>query len=314
MGSAERRVKVMNDLQRYLVDEMVDNYQSGRISRRELLRRATLITGSAALATGLVSNLGPVAAAAPATRPAGQSGVTVDPNDPAIQAGPVDYPGDGATLRGYLSRPAGGDQPRAAVVVIHENQGLTNHQADITRRFAKEGYVALAVDLLSRQGGAASLPDAATRIGAIGQLDPAGMIADLNSAVGYVQGLPYVRATSVGAMGNCFGGGMTWRLATANASLKAAVPFYGPAPPLDSVANIQAAVLGIYAGEDPNIDAGIPDLVAALTAANKTFEIEIYPGVQHAFFNDTNADRYNADAAQAAWRRALDWFGKYLSA
>ena len=115
------------------------------------------------------------------------------------------------------------------------------------------------------------------------------------------------------AMGNCFGGWMTWRLATANASLKAAVPFYGPAPPLDAVPNIQAAMLGVYASDDPRIDDGIPDLVAALTAAGKTFEIEIYSGNQPRFFNDP-APAYNADAARAAWQRTLGWFGKYLNA
>jgi carboxymethylenebutenolidase len=303
----------LNDLQQYLVEEMVEEYQAGRITRRELLRRATLISGSAAIAGTLMSRLGtaPVAAA-PAARPAGQTGVTVSPNDPDIEVGMVDYPGDGATLRGYQARPRA-TQPTAGVVLIHENRGLTDHQQDVVRRFAKEGYTALAVDLLSRQGGSASFPDQAAAMGAQGQLPPEQMIGDLNAAVAYLQSLPTVRAGSIGAMGNCFGGSMTWRLATANASLKAAVPFYGGAPPLDAVPNIQAAMLGIYASDDPRIDAGIPDLVAALTAAGKTFEIEIYPGTNHAFFNDTGP-AYSADAARAAWQRTLGWFGQYLNA
>src|SRR5205085_3567127 len=151
----------LNDLQQYLVEEMVEEYQAGRITRRELLRRATLISGSAAIAGTLMSTLGsaPVAAA-PAARPAGQTGVTVSPNDPDIEAGMTDYPGDGATLRGYLARPRA-TQPTAGIVLIHENRGMTDHQQDVVRRFAKEGYTALAVDLLSRQGGTSSFADTA---------------------------------------------------------------------------------------------------------------------------------------------------------
>ncbi|HZS02562.1 MAG TPA: dienelactone hydrolase family protein [Chloroflexota bacterium] len=300
----------MNDMQRYLVEEMVEAYEEGRLSRRELLRRVTLMTGSAVVAsTFLAAARPPAATAAPVARPAAQM---TSPTDPDLEAGMVDYPGQGATLRGYQARPKG-DQVHAGIVLIHENRGLTPHQQDVARRLAKEGYVALAVDLLSREGGTAAFPDTAAAMGAQAQLPPEQMIGDLNSAVAYLQSLPYVRASSIGAMGHCFGGGMTWRLATVNPNLKAAVPFYGPAPPLDAVPNIQAAVLGIYAGDDPRIDAGIPDLVAALTAAGKTFEIEVYPGVQHAFFNDTGQS-YNADAARAAWQRALGWFNTYLNA
>src|SRR5205085_978832 len=173
----------LNDLQQYLVEEMVEEYQAGRITRRELLRRATLISGSAAIAGTLMSTLGsaPVAAA-PAARPAGQSGVTVNPNDPDIEAGMTDYPGDGATLRGYLARPRSGQQA-AGILVMHSNAGLSAHHQDVARRFAKEGYVALAVDVLSRQGGTASFPDQAAVMGAQGQLPEPQMIAHLNSAV-----------------------------------------------------------------------------------------------------------------------------------
>jgi carboxymethylenebutenolidase len=303
----------VNDLQKYLVEEMVEEYQAGRLSRRELLRRATLITGSAVVAGTVMSTLGTApAAAAPAPRPAWQTGVTVSPDDPAIEVGMTDYPGDGATLRGYLARPRGVQQS-AGVVLMHANAGLAPHHEDIARRFAKEGYVALAVDLLSRQGGTASFPDRAAVTGAQGQMAETQMLTDLSSAVAYLQSLPSVRASSIGALGHCFGGGIIWRLATVNANLKAAVPFYGIAPPLDAVPNIQAAMLGIYASDDERIDSTIPGLVEALTAAGKTFEIEIYPGTQHAFFDDTG-DRYNADAARAAWQRTLGWFAKFLNA
>jgi carboxymethylenebutenolidase len=300
----------MNDMQRYLVEEVVEDYEEGRLSRRELLRRVTLMTGSAVVAgTFLAAARPPAAAAAPMARPAAQM---TSPTDPDLEVGMVDYPGQGATLQGYLARPKG-DQARAAIVLMHENQGQTPHQQDVARRLAKEGYVALAVDMLSRQGGTAAFREPGTASAALAQLPPEQMVGDLSSTVTYLQSLPYVRASSIGATGQCFGGGIIWWLATANPNLKAAVPFYGAAPPLDAVPNIQAAVLGIYAGEDTRINATIPDLVAALTAAGKTFEIEVYPGVQHAFFNDTG-DRYNADAARAAWQRALGWFNTYLNA
>jgi carboxymethylenebutenolidase len=113
-------------------------------------------------------------------------------------------------------------------------------------------------------------------------------------------------------MGFCFGGGLTWRLATTDPNLRAAVPFYGSNPPLDAVPNIQAAVLAMYGGEDARVNAGIPDIERTMRAAGKTFEYMIYPGAGHAFFNDTGSS-YNADAAADAWQRTLDWFGRYLA-
>ena len=301
----------MNDMQRYLVDEMVEEYQVGRITRRELLRRATLITGSAAIAATFLRDLGPAAAAAaPSPRPPMQDGVTVSPTDPDLELGPVEFPGDGAALLGYLARPRG-EGPWPAVLLIHENRGLTEHQNDVSRRLAKQGYAALAIDLLSRQGGSASFTDRAQATGMLGQTPPEQMVGDLNAAVAFLQGLPYVQSERIGAMGHCFGGGMTWRLATANPSLRAAVPYYGSNPPLDAVPNIQAAVLAIYASDDPRINAGIPDIERAMLAAGKTFEYVIYPGSSHAFFNDTGPN-YNPDAAREAWARTLDWFGRYL--
>jgi carboxymethylenebutenolidase len=303
---------VVHDMQRYLVEEMVEHYQEGRITRRDLLRRVALITGSVAVANTLVAGVAPPSvAAAPSARVPAQGGVTVSPTDPDIEAGALELPGDGATIKGYLSRPRNGG-PFGAVVVIHENRGLTDHQADVTRRLAKQGFVGLAIDLLSRQGGTSSFADPAQATGALGQQSPEQMVGDLSAGVAYLLGQSYVRPNGIGAMGHCFGGGLTWRLATANPALSAAVPFYGSNPPLDAVPNINAAILAIYAGNDERINAGIPAIEAALLAAGKTFEIVIYPGVNHAFFNDTGGS-YDADAARNAWTRTVDWFGRYLA-
>ena len=304
----------MTDLQRYLVEEMVEEFQAGRLSRRELLRRVALITGSATLGASLLAGLTPVQpATASVTAQVTPSGTTVSPDDPDIEAGMVEYAAaDGAVLIGYLARPRG-DGQRPAVLQIHENRGLTEHHQDVSRRLAKQGYVSLAVDMLSRQGGTARFTDSAEATGALGQAAPEQLVSDLRAAVAYLQSLPYVRADRVGAMGFCWGGGMTWRLVTAEPALVAAVPFYGPNPPLDAVPSIRAAILAIYAGNDDRINAGIPELRAALDAAGKTYEIVIFPNTEHAFFNDTGP-RYNAAAAAEAWTKTLEWFGRYLTA
>jgi carboxymethylenebutenolidase len=298
-------------MQHYLVEEMVEEFQAGRITRRELLRRVMLITGSVAVASSVVSTAGAApAVAAPASRPAHQSGVTVSLDDPAIVAGPVEIPGEGVAILGYLSRPrADGSHP--GVLVIHENRGLTENQRDITRRLAKAGYVGLAVDLLSRQGGASSFPDEGAAIGAYGQLPPAQMTSDLTASLAYLRALPYVQADATAAMGFCAGGSHTWNLATLDPNLRAAAPFYGSSPPLDAVPNIRAAVLAFYGGEDARINAGIPEIEQAMRAAGKTFEYVVYPGAGHAFINDTR-DAYHAEAARDSWARLLAWFGQYL--
>ncbi|HLI26942.1 MAG TPA: dienelactone hydrolase family protein [Chloroflexota bacterium] len=302
----------MTDLQRYLVEEMVEEYRAGRLSRRELLRRVALITGSATVGAALLAGLGPVPpAAASVARQGAPTGVTVSPDDPDLEAGMIDYPGDGVRLIGYLARPRA-EGVRPAVLQIHENRGLTEHHRDVSRRLAKQGYVSLAVDLLSRQGGTARFTDSAEATGALGQAAPEQLVADLRAAVAYLQSLPYVRSTSVGVMGFCWGGGMTWRLVTAEPALVAAVPFYGPNPPLDAVPNIRAAILAIYAGNDDRINAGIPELRAALNAAGVTYEIVIFPNTEHAFFNDTGP-RYAPEAAAEAWARTLAWFERYLA-
>ena len=134
----------------------------------------------------------------------------------------------------------------------------------------------------------------------------------LNGGVRYLQGLPSVRADRVGTMGFCFGGGMVWRLATQNPDLRAAVPFYGPNPPLDAVSGIRAAVLAFYGASDSFVNPGIAAMRVALDKAGVTYEMHIYPGAMHAFFNDTG-ERYNAAAAKDAWVRTLAWFNRWLS-
>jgi carboxymethylenebutenolidase len=236
---------------------------------------------------------------------------TVMPDDPDIQAGPVEIPAADATLLGYLARPsAEGVYPIA--LVCHENRGLTGHIQDVTRRFAKAGYVGLAMDLLSRQGGTAAVGEDNVP-GALSNISPEQFAQDFQSGYQYLQGQAFAQPGQVGMVGFCFGGGVTWLVATRMPELKAAVPFYGPPPPVEEVPNIQAAVLAIYGENDTRINQSIPAMEAAMAANGKIFETIVYPGADHAFHNDTGS-RYNPEAAQDAWARTLEWFGQYVTA
>ena len=204
-----------------------------------------------------------------------------------------------------------GDGPFPAILVAHENRGLTDHIKDVTRRLAKAGYVALAVDLLSGQGGTEAVTDPAQIPAALSGTSPDQLAGYYLSGIEYLRGLPYVQPDRLGMVGFCFGGGMTWLVATKAPELKAAVPYYGPNPPLEGVPSIQAAVLAIYGGEDQRINAGIPAIEEAMKETNKRFEKVIYPGAAHAFHNDTGRN-YDPVAAEDAWKRTLDWFAKYV--
>jgi carboxymethylenebutenolidase len=221
----------------------------------------------------------------------------------------VEFPGEGATLQAYLARPKNeGSFP--VVLVCHENRGLTDHIKDVARRLAKAGYVALAVDLLSRQGGTGALSSDEVP-GALGNQPPDQFVQDFLSGWHYLQDKPFAQAERVGMVGFCFGGGVTWRVATRMPELKAAVPFYGPHPPVEDVPGINAAVLAIYGELDQRINQGIPAIEEAMQKNNKIYEKVIYPNADHAFHNDTGP-RYNPEAAQDAWKRTLEWFARYV--
>lgn len=215
----------------------------------------------------------------------------------------------GEEISGYLARPIeAGQYP--AILVCHENRGLTDHIRDVARRFAKEGYVALALDLLSREGGTENLdPDQVP--GLLGDAGPARHEADFIAAFDYLQNQDFVDGKRIGMTGYCFGGGVTWQVATALPKLKAAVPFYGRGPDLDRVSNIQAALLGVYAELDERINSGNEALEQALNESDITYQINVYPGVNHAFHNDTG-QRYVEEQATQAWQDTLAWFETYL--
>jgi carboxymethylenebutenolidase len=225
-----------------------------------------------------------------------------------LPAAAVTFPGpEGRTLQGSW---AAAPKARGAVLVIHENKGLTDHFKRFPGRLAGAGYSALAVDLLSAEGGTASLGDPANATAALGKVAPERFVADMRAAIDEL-----ARRTpgmKIGAIGFCFGGAMTWRLvASKDPRLAAAVPFYGPTPDAADFNGSKAAVLAVYAGLDDRVNATREAAKAALEKAHLTYEIVIYPGVNHAFFNETGP-RHDPDAAAKAWAKALDWFGRAL--
>ncbi len=213
---------------------------------------------------------------------------------------------NGAELAAYESRPASG-AAGAAVVVIHENRGLVPYLRDVADGLASNGYIAVAPDLLSRDGGTASIEDIPAALSGIPRERH---IADVQAVIAHLKAQNVSR---IGIIGFCFGGGITWRVASESADLAAAVPFYGANPPLEQVPNISAAVYAVYGENDERINAGIPDITQAMNDAGKAWEMKVYSNAAHAFHNHTNADRYAPEAAEAAWTDALAWFAKHLA-
>jgi carboxymethylenebutenolidase len=237
----------------------------------------------------------------------------IDPNDGSLASEMVQFPGTAGNVNAYISRPKDGKN-LGTVIVIHENRGLVGHIKDVARRFAKDGFAAIAVDLMGRVGGSDQYngSDAATE--AIKKVTGPMVVEDLTAALSYMIKQNYVNG-KVGVVGYCWGGGNSLNFATKCKDLSAAVVYYGRNPdPLDSVANISCPVMGNYAEDDPNIMPGVEPLKAALAKAGKSFDIKTYPGAKHAFNNNTNADRYNPEAARDAWSRTASFFKKNLSA
>ena len=197
-------------------------------------------------------------------------------------------------------------KPRGGVLVIHENRGLTEHIRTVAGRLAASGYSALALDLLSEEGGTGAFPGEAEVAAALAQIPPERFVADMKASLTELK--RRVRGKKLAAIGFCFGGAMVWRLLTSNEPrLAAAAPFYGPFPEGGNFEGSRAAVLGVYGGLDARVNATRPAAKAALDAAGLKYELLTFTEADHAFFNDTGA-RFNPHAATEAWRRTLNWF------
>jgi carboxymethylenebutenolidase len=227
----------------------------------------------------------------------------VPENDSRLNVNDIAYPSEKGSVRAYFARPKGnGKLP--GVVVIHENRGLVPHIKDVARRVALEGFLTVAPDALSPVGGT---PVDVTDVPALIQkLDREATIKNLVAAAKYLKTHPQSTG-KVGVMGFCWGGGMTNQIAVNSPDVKAAVPFYGMPPVAEDVPKIRASMLLHYAGNDQWINQGVPAYEAALKKAHIDYKLHMYPGAEHAFFNDTSP-RYNPEAARQAWERTISFF------
>jgi carboxymethylenebutenolidase len=314
-GSIEKRRR-KTTMDRIHVMELVRSFQIGELAKNEFVSKATVALGSVDLANLLVdaSLSSPVehprpvvearsgGVAAGAESGAGASGLA------AKGPGWAEYPGpDGETLQGYLARP---DRPgrRPAVIVIQEWWGLNDHIRDVTRRFAGEGFVALAPDLY--HGVVVSEPDEARK--AVMELDMSNAVREIQQAVRFLQGQGDVAGPKIGVVGFCMGGRLVLQTARIERDLGAAVSFYGTPLAAKDAAEVMAPILGLYGTEDASnpIDK-VRVMEQALDKAGIENQIKIYDGAQHAFFNDTRAS-YHPEAAADAWKRTLAWLRAHL--
>lgn len=277
-----------------------DEYTHLTLDRRRFMERLTALAGSAAAAAAIAPMLAANSAKAE----------IVAATDERIKGEDITYPGAEGEMKGYLVRPANASGKLPAVIVIHENRGLNAHIRDVTRRVAIEGFIALAPDFLSPDGGTPSDEDRAREM--ISALDAEKTNANAVATVAFLKG--HEESTgNVGAIGFCWGGGLVNRLAVNSPDLKAGVAYYGSQPRPEDVPKIQAAMLLHYAGLDERINAGIEAYKQALTEAGKDFTIHVYEGVNHAFNNDTSAARYDKAAADLAWERTVAFLKEKLA-
>jgi carboxymethylenebutenolidase len=303
-------------LRRYVAEEIALDCQEGLLTRREAMRRLGLLGLTAAAATSLLAACGgdDEPAATPTTQPGAtstaQGGATSTSQGGAAKAKGEDitFTGRRGQLRGSW---AAAGSPRGAVLVIHENRGLTDHIKTIPPRLAGAGYSAIAIDLLSDEGGTAGIGDEGKAQAALTDAPEPRFIDDMKAGLDEL--LKRTPGKKLGIVGFCFGGGLVWRLLNAGEPrLAAAVPFYGPTPTNPDFSRSKAAVLAVYAEMDARVNGTRDAAKAALEKASLVHEIRTFPGVDHAFFNDTGA-RYNAAAAAQANDAMLAWFGKHLA-
>jgi carboxymethylenebutenolidase len=282
---------------------LYDRFTHEGLGRRAFMADLTRLAGGTAAASVLLASIAADPAAA----------ALIAEADPRIRSHRMSWPmGGGRSMKGYQAEPVRPSGPLGSVLVVHENRGLNAHIEDVARRLAVAGYRALAVDFLSPVGGTPADQDAARE--AIGKLDLGQAAADAVATLRLLKTLPGSNG-KVGAVGFCWGGGMVNRVAVAAGdALDAGVPFYGPAPDPALASRVQAPMQLHYAGLDERVNAtGFP-WRDALAAAGKTVEAHVYPGVNHAFHNDTSAERYDAAAAKLAWQRTLAFFERHLAA
>ena len=278
--------------------KLFESHKSGETNRRDFIRKLAVITGSTAAALTLL----------PILENNSLTAAEKEEKLAEVLSEMITYPAETGDMKAFLAKPKKGKK-FPAVIVIHENRGLVPHIKDVTNRMAAEGFLVLAPDALSPVGGT---PEDITNVRDLfGQLKPEETTKNFVAAVKYLKTHPNSNG-KVGCTGFCWGGAMTNQVAVNCENLDAAAPYYGSQPKADDVVKIKAPILAHYAENDERINAGIPAFEEALKANNKKYQIYKYPGTQHAFNNDSNQDRYNAEQAKIAWKRTVDFFKENL--
>lgn len=277
---------------------LFDEYTHAPLPREVFLRRLATLTGSMAAALAILPKL----------EVNYTNAATIPDQDDRITTERITYPGDNCTMKGYLAKPKQNGK-FGSVVVIHENRGLNPHIEDVTRRVALAGYLALAPDALSPQGGTPANEDEAR--GMFGKIDAKQNLNNFIKAFDYLRSRPDSNG-KLACVGFCWGGAMANQLAVNVPDLKAAVPYYGRQPDAADVPKIKAIVQLHYGGLDERINAGIPAYEEALKKAGVKYELYVYEGANHAFNNDTAPTRYNETAAKQAWERMMRLFGETI--
>lgn len=296
-------------------DEKIEHtlhlYIDGGLTRRQMWSRLTKLAGGTAAAMATLESHG----LAQVTSAACPAGIKVAEDDPAITWSDVSFTGEAGPLLGLLARPKNQTDPQPAIIVIHENRGLVEHIRDVTRRAAKAGFVALGIDLLSRQGGTRNFPDDTARGAAYGRTQIGERFNDIFMTIEYLQKQDFVVGDRIGAIGFCAGGGNILHGVMNGMPLQAGVPFYGslPAAPLPPPSMVTTPLLAIYSDNDRNQANRIGELAGHMANARVTFGIQLYKGTGHGFHNDTGAI-YDPVAACDAWSKALDFFNTHLRA
>lgn len=274
------------------IRDLYTDYRKGGTDRRTFLKKLGILTGSSYAAAALIPEL--------------ESDFPFQDEDLVTEF--IKYPAETGDMKAFMAHPKKGKK-FPGVIVIHENRGLVPHIQDVTRRMAREGFLALAPDALSPVGGT---PADVSNVGELfKKLVPEQTTKNFVAAVKYLKTNPLCTG-KVGCTGFCWGGAMTNQVAVNSPDLDAAVPYYGMQPPEQDVEKIKAPIMAHYAGNDERIDAGIPAFEAALKKYGKEYQIFMYPGAGHAFNNDSNPERYNAEAAKLAWGRTVGFFKEKL--
>jgi carboxymethylenebutenolidase len=286
------------------ISELHDEYLHTSMGRREFMNRLVALTGSVAAAYATLALI------------EGKSAVAdlVPENDARLSVETITYPGKGgAVISAYKARPKGTEK-LPSVIVIHANRGLWQHFKDVARRVALEGYIAVAPDLLSRDGGTPTGdsrgPEGDAALERLAKIPDADIEADLVALVDFLKTYPESTG-KVGAIGFCWGGGQVLSLAVNSPKLDAAVSYYGDQPER-GYEKINAQILMNYAENDPRLNEGLPAFEEKMKANRKPYELYMYPGTQHAFNQDDRPDRYVKDIAELAWSRTTAFFSRHL--